>query len=147
MAIPPAILPLRFKIPLAGYKFSTNKIYAGSHWGKRKSVKDGIASIAAVFCRPVARIESYPVEIRYRFCFVSRPLDTLNTAAMAKMLEDAFRSLGILEDDDPAHVARTVLEVDVFPRKKGSSSNDASSAQGDAPNEDQLEVTIIPYVR
>ena len=64
-----------------------------------------------------------------------------------KMLEDAFRSLGILEDDDPAHVARTVLEVDVFPRKKGSSSNDASGAQGDAPNEDQLEVTIIPYVR
>lgn len=138
---------IKHTIPLLGLKASTNKIYAGEHWSKRKQLKDGIASVAAVFCRPVRSIESYPVEIRYRFCFVSRPLDTLNCAYMAKAFEDAFRSLGILEDDDPAHVARTVLEVDVFPRKKGSSSDDASSAQGDAPHEDQLEVTIVPYVR
>ena len=146
MALPVAQLPLKFRVPLAGYKFSTNKIYAGSHWGKRKSVKDGIASIAAVFCRPAQRIESYPVEIRYRFCFVSRPLDTLNTAAMAKMLEDAFRSIGILEEDDPAHVARSILEVDVLPRKKGSAQVHASRSQIDAQNEDYVEITIIPYV-
>ena len=140
-------VPIKYVIPLLGLKTSTNKIYAGEHWSKRKQLKDGITSVAAVFCRPVREIGSYPVEICYRFCFVSRPLDTLNCAYMAKAFEDALRSLGILEDDDPAHVARTVLEVDVFPRKKGPSSNDASGAQGDAPNEDQLEITIIPYVR
>ncbi len=127
-------------------KFSTNKIYAGTHWGKRKSIKDVIARHAEFFCRPAARIVAYPVEIRYRFCFVTRPLDTLNTAAMAKMFEDAFRAIGILEDDDPPHVAASFLEVVVLRKPKGSKAHDSRSASKNESIEDYLTITIVPYV-
>ncbi len=147
MELPTATLPLTYRVPLAGNKFSTNKIYAGTHWSKRKSVKDGLTGIAGLFCRPAFKIGSYPVEIRYRFCFASRPLDTLNCATMAKMLEDAFRAIGILEDDDPAHVAKSVLEVAVLPRPKGPPKLHAPGAKGNAPYEDYVDITINEYAR
>lgn len=159
MALPQATLPLTYRIPLTSLqegkkgkkkeehlKFSTNKIYAGTHWGKRKSIKDVIARHAEFFCRPAARIVSYPVEIRYRFCFVTRPLDTLNTAAMAKMFEDAFRAIGILEDDDPPHVAKSVLEVIDIRKPKRPKADVTRGASQDESLEDYLTITIVPYV-
>jgi hypothetical protein len=140
-------MPIEYHIPLTGIKVSTNKIYAGTHWSKRKSAKDGIASFAAVFCRPVQKIKSYPVEIHYKFFFASRPLDTLNTAVMAKCFEDALRSLGILEDDDPKHVAKTSLEVIAISRQKESAQADAHRHENYAPNEDHLILTIKSYAK
>lgn len=136
---------IHYRIPLTGVKVSTNKIYAGTHWSKRKSIKDSILGYAVAFCRPVQCIESYPVEISYRFLFGTRPLDTLNTAYMAKMFEDAFRSLGILKDDDPKCVARSILEVVVERAPKGAKSDAASRAKSNAQDKDWLEITIKPY--
>lgn len=139
------MLPVTYKIPLQGIKFSTNKIYAGIHWAKRKQIKDSIASYAGVFCRPIQKIESYPVEVRYRFFFRTRPLDTLNTAAMAKMFEDALRSLGVLADDDPTHVARSVLDVARIDRSKNKAVHGSQGPKGNEKDEDYLELTISPY--
>lgn len=102
---------ISFRIPISGLKQSTNKFYAGQHWSKRKEFKDSVFDYARAFCRKSGSIGRYPVEIRYRFIFESRALDTLNTAIIAKCFEDALRSLGILKDDSPAYVARSVLEV------------------------------------
>lgn len=144
-ALQMATFPVTYRIPLKGIKFSTNKIYAGIHWAQRKSIKDSITGYAGVFCRPIAAIASYPVSIRYQFVFGSQPLDTLNTAAMAKMFEDAFRALGILEDDDPAHVAQSILEVTRINRSKAAKVHGASRAKGHAQDEDYLEITINEY--
>lgn len=138
---------IRYLIPLKGLKQSTNKIYAGTHWSKRKSHKDSVLSYANTFCRPVTRIGSYPVQIRYRYFFVTRALDTLNTAYLSKMFEDALRTIGILEDDSPKFVARTILEVVALSTKKGATDGDDVSAKAIRENEDQLEIIIEPYDR
>lgn len=124
--------PIAYRIPLRGLKVSTNQIYAGIHWSKRKQIKDGIASVTQGFCRPVRACESYPVAIGYRFIFGSKPLDTLNCAFMAKCIEDAFRAIGILEDDDVAHVASSFIEVVAIRREKGKITEDL----------DWVEITI-----
>lgn len=133
---------IRYRIPLRGLKVSTNEIYAGIHWAKRKQIKDSILSVANGFCRPIQKIGSYPVELRYKFTFGTRGLDTLNTAYMAKMFEDALRTLGILEDDDPSHVARTILDVIAIKRPKGKKALIASGRQANAQDDDWLEIEI-----
>jgi hypothetical protein len=135
-------ITIQYRLPLKGIKVSTNEIYAGIHWAKRKQIKDSILSIAAGFCRPIQKIGSYPVEIRYRFIFGSNGLDTLNCAYMAKMFEDAFRSLGILEDDDPAHVATAVLTVIELPRTKNAKGSYDSRAKANAEDKDWVEIEI-----
>lgn len=153
--LPQATLPLTYRIPLTSFqpgkkgkereehlKFSTNKIYAGTHWGKRKSIKDVIARHAEIFCRPAARIVSYPVEIRYRFCFVTRPLDTTNTTALVKMFEDALRAIGILEDDDPSHVVRTIIEVVALRKPKRPKTDVALGASKNESFEDSVVIHI-----
>jgi hypothetical protein len=133
---------IAYSLPLRGIKFSTNKIYAGIHWTKRKEIKDSIHGYVLAFCRPVRQPESYPVEIRYNFFFGSRPLDTLNTAAMAKMLEDALRATKILKDDDPRYVTRSILEVNVVPEKKRPKTAGPQGKQGHAEDEDRVDITI-----
>lgn len=136
---------IQYTIPLTGLKESTNKIYAGIHWTKRKSIKDSFLDYARVFCRPVKRVESYPVEICYRFVFGSKPLDTLNTAFMAKMFEDAFRSIGIIEDDSPKYVARSILEVVKFDASERAKNDNASRSKRDEKDKDWVEITIKKY--
>lgn len=136
---------IRYLIPIGALKVSTNKIYAGIHWAQRKAAKDGILGYAKIFCRPAKPIQSYPVEIRYRFLFSSRTLDTLNCAFMAKMFEDALRHLGILKEDDPAHVAKSVLEVAKLGEEEGKALAAASGQQMVPKREDYLEITIQNY--
>lgn len=137
---------IHYRIPLRGLKVSTNKIYAGEHWSKRKQIKDSLLSVAGYFCRPARKIESYPVQISYRFLFGTRALDTLNCAYMAKMFEDALRAFGILEEDDPKYVARSIIEVVVVPRPKGSKATNAQGKKADAEDQDWLELSITSIV-
>lgn len=74
-------------------KVSLNEIYAGSHWRKRKSLKDNyIAVIKSQFKTILPKDKTYSVE--YIFHFKSRALDVSNTVYMLKMIEDI-----IFEDD------------------------------------------------
>jgi len=108
---------ITFKILLTtGLKQSTNKIYAGIHWTKRKELKNGFLGNVARVCKKLEPIECYPVQISYRFVFETKALDTLNCAYMAKCIEDALCSTRVLKDDDPAHVTRSIIEVVKKPR-------------------------------
>lgn len=60
----------------------------------------------------------YPVEIQYDFFFETRALDTLNTAGMAKCIEDSFRTVGVLEDDSPKYVRRSIITVEQLKTKE-----------------------------
>ena len=133
---------IQYKIPITGVKISTNKIYAGVHWSKRKQIKDDVSGYAMAFCRPIQEIESYPVEIRYRFLFRTRPLDTLNTAYMSKMFEDSLVSLGVIKDDTPRYVARAVLEVPLLNSEERSKEIDPSGEKNIEEDEDWLIITI-----
>lgn len=125
------------------YKASTNKIYAGIHWSKRKELKDGIYSVVSAFCGKLGSVVSYPVQIRYRFIFESRALDTFNCAYMAKCIEDALVTLKILQDDDPSHVARSIIEVVKQTDKNGSGNAKKDRKKRQArPKKDEVEVEI-----
>lgn len=136
---------ITYRIPLRGIKESTNKIYAGIHWTKRKQIKDSILSVAGYFCRPSTPIESYPVEIEYQFVFQTKALDTLNCAFMAKCFEDALRAFGTLKEDDPRFVARSILSVSSIASPKGKKKAFAPGQKSDASNEDYLIIIIRPY--
>lgn len=133
---------IQYRIPITGIKISTNAIYAGIHWTKRKELKDSILSIAGFFCKPVQKVKSYPIEIGYRFIFASKPLDTTNTTFMVKMFEDALCAIGILEDDSPKYVARTIIEVVVVPKKKNKEKSSGLGPQKSKKDEDWLEIII-----
>lgn len=136
---------ITYRIPISGLKKSTNKIYAGEHWSKRKEFKDSVFSYARYFCRPIKEFGPYPVEISYKFFFTSRALDTLNCAYMAKCFEDALHTLGVLEDDDPKHVAKSCLEVIKIDKKKTALAVAHMGPAQNAKNEDWLEITINKY--
>lgn len=125
-----------------GLKTSTNKIYAGQHWTKRKSSADAILSIATYFCRPIQSVKSYPVEISYRFVFTTRALDTTNCSYMVKMFEDALRTLKVIEDDSPLYVAKTIIESVVATKGKISKSIRQESKKNNEKDEDHLIINI-----
>lgn len=137
---------IAYRIPVTDIKFSTNKIYAGVHWTTRKTIKDSVLSYATGFCRPVVPVQSYPVEICYRFSFSSRPLDSTNCTALVKMFEDALRSLGVIKDDSPQYVARTIIEVVVVPNRKNSKTRNDLGKKEHTKDEDWLEIKITPVV-
>jgi hypothetical protein len=139
---------LKEEKPLACYRFpvervrqSTNKIYAGVHWGTRKKYKDDIHDLVLEYCKAV-EIKEYPLSIKYYFDFVGNGLDTLNCAFMAKCVEDSFRAIGMLEDDDPPHVAESIIEVSEY-RVNIKSLSAAERSSADL--HDWLTVTIRPF--
>ena len=93
---------IQFQLP---EKVSTNKIYAGQHWTKRKKLADLYHNSLLPFRK--LRAKDYPVNINYIFTFKSKPLDTTNCTYMAKLLEDGLVKNEIIVDDDPEHVSFT----------------------------------------
>lgn len=97
---------------------STNEIYSGCHWSKRKRAKDGarLATMAAVRS---ANLD--PVQCRVDLTFTpqlgkgARRRDTSNNSMTAKLIEDALVKAGVLADDTDEHVRNVMLtpaEVD-----------------------------------
>ena len=78
-------------------KVSTNTIYAGVHWGKRKKYKDDYLLLVKGL-RLKTRFKN-PVVITFDFYFKSKPLDCSNNSFMGKMIEDALVKCGIIKDD------------------------------------------------
>jgi hypothetical protein len=93
---------IQFPLP---EKVSTNKIYAGQHWTKRKKLADLYHNSLLPFRKLKAK--DYPVNINYIFTFKSKPLDTTNCSYMVKLIEDGLVKNEILIDDSPEYVSFT----------------------------------------
>ena len=75
-------------------KISLNKWYAGTHWTKRKKLKDTYhLLIKSQFKKTFPTTNKY--NVIYEFNFKKKPLDSSNCVAMVKMIEDV-----IFEDDN-----------------------------------------------
>ena len=86
-------------------KITTNKIYSGIHWTKRKKHKDAYRNSIFV-SQPV---KTFPVDIVYDFYFTKNALDTTNTSYMAKLIEDCLVKKGVLPDDCIKYVSSSKL--------------------------------------
>ncbi|WP_277810670.1 hypothetical protein [Chromohalobacter canadensis] len=92
---------------------STNAIYSGTHWSKRKKAKDEacMATLAAVRAAGVHPVTGrVDLVFRPRLGKGVRRRDTSNASMTAKLLEDALVKAGVLADDTEAHVRRVILE-------------------------------------
>ena len=88
-------------------KISLNKWYAGTHWTKRKKIKDEYKKIIKNQFKDVFSKEN-EYFVNYYFFFKTRPLDASNCVAMVKMIEDI-----IFEDDN----YKIVLGISIFSSK------------------------------
>ncbi|WP_069383983.1 hypothetical protein [Halomonas caseinilytica] len=92
---------------------STNAIYGGIHWSKRKRAKDDacratLAAVRAAGIQPVTgRVD---LVFRPRLGKGVRRRDTSNNSMSAKLLEDALVRAGVLADDTDEHVRRVIHE-------------------------------------
>ena len=84
-------------------KLSLNKWYAGTHWTKRKAMKDIYRVLVG---SQTKHKQTKPCEVTYHFYFKSRPLDPSNCIAMVKLVEDC-----IFPDDSYKIVRRLTLYV------------------------------------
>lgn len=97
---------MNIKIPLPE-KVSTNAIYAGLHWSKRRRLADLYHNSLIEFRNKP--MEHYPVDVTYIFRFKGKLLDCSNLSYMAKLLEDGLRHWKILKDDTPEYVQSVTL--------------------------------------
>ena len=91
------------------WKVSTNKIYESKHWSFRKEIKDNYKAYCLPKFRKLDPVKEYPVKIKYEFEFSSHPLDTLNCAFLAKMIEDCLVEANVLIDDRIKYVQSSKL--------------------------------------
>ncbi|MDV6318785.1 hypothetical protein [Chromohalobacter sp. HP20-39] len=99
---------------------STNAIYAGVHWAKRKKAKDEacMATLAAVRAAGIQPVQGrVDLVFRPRLGKGVRRRDTSNNSMSAKLLEDALVKAGVLTDDTDEHVRRVIHEPAEIDRK------------------------------
>ncbi|RUR26826.1 hypothetical protein ELY33_17105 [Vreelandella andesensis] len=102
---------MRLFIPYLGP--STNAIYAGIHWTKRKEAKDD-AAVAVEAAINKADI-GMPISSRVDLVFTpqlgkgARKRDTSNNSMTAKLIEDALVKAGVLKDDTEQYVRNVTL--------------------------------------
>jgi len=97
-----------FTIPIP-QKISTNSIYAGVHWTKRKAFKDLMLLSTHNQFKASAK-HNCRVSLSFLFTFKSRPLDSSNCSYMAKVIEDCMVHYGILKDDTIKSVKSVTFE-------------------------------------
>ncbi len=104
---------LEFHIPLPR-KISSNSIYGGMHWSKRKKIADEFHNVVfyTVKNERVEKIKEYPVHVYYLFTLKGRRMDVLNTSFLAKLLEDGLVRSGILKDDSQEYVKMVTLRCE-----------------------------------
>lgn len=92
---------------------STNAIYSGIHWSKRKRAKDDAcrATLAAVRAAGILPVTGrVDLVFRPRLGKGVRRRDTSNNSMSAKLIEDALVKAGVLADDTDEHVRRVIHE-------------------------------------
>lgn len=109
---------MRIFVPYLGP--STNVIYAGIHWAKRKKAKDDAtkATLAAVRQAGLSLMEGQvDLVFRPRLGKGVRRRDTSNNSMSAKLIEDALVKAGVLADDTEDCVRRVIHEPAEIDRK------------------------------
>jgi len=99
---------------------STNAIYAGMHWAKRKKAKDEAlaATLEAVRGAGMGSVAGrVDLVFRPRLGKGVRRRDTSNNSMSAKLIEDALVKAGVLTDDTEEHVRRVIHEPAEIDRK------------------------------
>lgn len=95
------------QIPLPT-KVSTNAIYAGMHWAKRKALADEY-HMALIEYR--GKKITIPTTLNFTFTFKSKWLDCTNCGFMAKLLEDSLVINKIIPNDTPDIVESINIRV------------------------------------
>lgn len=89
----------KFKI----FKVSTNEYYKGGHWSYRFNHKKKYKNICSKFKDEFKPVD-YKIDIYADFYFSSRIIDSSNTTAMLKMIEDGLTENNIIKDDGNKYV-------------------------------------------
>lgn len=97
-----------FKIETDIIKISSNKIYAGEHWRKRKKLKDNYLFLTNSF-KTLPKLD-FKVNLYFSFYFKKNALDSSNCFYMAKILEDCLVHHQVLQDDTVKYVGQVSCE-------------------------------------
>lgn len=81
---------------------STNEIYSGMHWAKRKQIADMYHKLV-IIGKPKKIIE-YPIGLIFECEFKSRPFDSDNCSFICKCIVDGIRRYGSIKDDNYKHI-------------------------------------------
>ncbi len=99
---------LVFKVPLKiDYKLSLNRIYAGINWRLRMKEKQAIKVLTFKALGDCKAKFTNPVSIKMSFY---SNLDVSNHAYLFKMIEDAIKEKGILQDDSYKFVKENIIQ-------------------------------------
>lgn len=96
---------VKFHIPK---KVSSNEIYSGMHWTKRKRIKDLFRKVHFV----TKAIDNYPVKCHYHFQLSGKMLDISNHFFLVKLIEDSLVYKGILQDDSIKYVSEITVTAE-----------------------------------
>jgi hypothetical protein len=89
---------------------SLNDYYAGEHWSERKKTRDQFHLLVKSKA-PNVHVEEYPVSVdcEVRFGDGRKQLDSVNTAAVCKVITDGLQECGVLDGDSPEYVREVTL--------------------------------------
>ncbi len=82
-------------------KISLNKWYAGTHWNERHKMTNTYKLIIRSQCKEKFNKKN-KYSVSYNFGFKKSPLDAMNCAAMAKLIED------VIFENDKWDIVRSV---------------------------------------
>lgn len=100
---------------------STNSIYSGIHWAKRKKHKaDALAAVKASELPPKPFSGMVDLTFTPQMGKGARKRDTSNGSYSAKMIEDALVECGVLQDDTGEFVRNVTCTPAVVDRTKKS---------------------------
>jgi hypothetical protein len=99
---------LELRITLDIIKVSSNAIYAGTHWTKRKKLKEDYLWLTKKFQHLTPIHEK--VDLDFKFYFKSHPLDSSNCFFLVKMIEDCLVTYGVLKGDSIQYVRKVSVE-------------------------------------
>ena len=105
------MLEIKIELP---QKISGNKLYAGVHWTTRAKIAEDFhlavwASVKNAKVKPIDP-KLYPVDMEYTF-FLKGKLDTSNTFAMLKLVEDGLVGAKILSGDSQEFVGKITTSI------------------------------------
>ncbi len=106
---------INIKLP---FKVSTNAIYAGTHWTKRKKYKDMMLWAFIGYSKQLKQVDS--CKLKFVFKFAKKPLDIDNCGYMIKLIIDALCHYKIIKDDTPD----IVTEITINSTKNNNNSDE-----------------------